>query len=971
MQDLMVALQELTAEEVSAARSCGGSPGNPGQGEEGPCLPVAPARVADPAGAEPCTEDEVDPALAIEVLKWATSCSELAVLETVRSEMPLAVLNEQVRLYKARSTKAPEPEVTKIVCNVMNLRDREKVCRALDEHCIKCGVDRQCKFPKGLLNSFLTEKVLFAGPKVKDARRNVRNWFRAWVKDGAPDHSKPAAVYGKRSTGCAVAFAARKRRAGAQGQPSLCPLIREQLFEWWQGMRYSIDWKGLEAMNRIRGRKCLTRFPRSVLKAKTMELMAAYCAECLLHGLTVKMFKLSSQWFKCWEREYGLTMRMPNRKYKVPKYVLEERMRLWWITLFRIRALCVAVNGYDPEMENWDQSPFHNNETGAQNVSTLAFKGAPEVPLIEGHTDTRKRWTGNFVTWSNKARILEEGPPYAEYCFKAEGDRLVLKLREHIRSRGYGPWVTVITSPKGSYRESDVLSFLDTHLPKFEHERRWRIIMGDDFAAHKADNVFRLCWSRGYVLVIHGGGCTPVGQTVDTDMNQHVKRDYMAREACELMSQFRNTTIPVPSVKECAAIDMMTEVLSRTQLHLDAADGYKKTGATVDIDGKEDAQICREAGKFWHELGMRAIIDREVALVREEAAAGRLKWTQQQVRSLINAYPAHRRVDDVLEKMGDDTAIPDDEKAYAEDDACEREDGESSDDVDAEETAMPMEGEEKENEEEDDDEEEGTEAWSREAAHGDGHGHSGAAVAVKSVDISGISVAEAEEVEKSETLIDALRQSVATLKNCGALSACSNLENEIRKERRRQRSLSKASTAVAVALVRQREFEVLQRERRRQLELDATKQMLKARTAAKVEAAQAKALLQKRKNELAQLENILETSQALKRFTPESMGAGHPKGCGAAGRKLRLEVLDRMARTGVGLSPAQKNDWQWFKQSWDQKMLEEHGAEWGDLFASWVQKAANDITKGQANTFSLLVHNETRRCFSDQPALRV
>ena len=185
-------------------------------------------------------------------------------------------------------------------------------------------------------------------------------------------------------------------------------------------------------------------------------------------------------------------------------------------------------------------------------------------------------------------------------------------------------------------------------------------------------------------------------------------------------------------------------------------------------------------------------------------------------------------------------------------------------------------------------------------------GESSAAVVAKAVDISQISVAEAEEVERSQQLIDAFEQSIATLKQCGALNACTALQNEIRKEKRRQRNMSKINTAVAVALVRRREWEANEARRRRQLEIDATNNMRKTRADAQKEAAQAKALLQKRKLQIAQLEATLSTKQELKRFPPESLGQGHAKGCGAAGRKLRHEVLDRMSRTGVGLSADQK-----------------------------------------------------------------
>ena len=72
-------------------------------------------------------------------------------------------------------------------------------------------------------------------------------------------------------------------------------------------------------------------------------------------------------------------MRVANRRYKAPKWVVGERLRLWWITLTRLRLLCLLIFGYDLEMENFDQSPFHNNEVGAQNKPTLAVAGQEPV----------------------------------------------------------------------------------------------------------------------------------------------------------------------------------------------------------------------------------------------------------------------------------------------------------------------------------------------------------------------------------------------------------------------------------------------------------------------------------------------------------------------------------------------------------------------------------------------------------------
>ena len=113
-----------------------------------------------------------------------------------------------------------------------------------------------------------------------------------------------------------------------------------------------------------------------------------------LTALSVQHSQPTARWFSGWQREYGLSMRKPNRKYKVPKAVMAERLEIGWLNVARIRALCLAEFGYDPEIENWDQSPFHHNESGSQNMPTLAVAGnGAIVPLIEGHSATRERWT--------------------------------------------------------------------------------------------------------------------------------------------------------------------------------------------------------------------------------------------------------------------------------------------------------------------------------------------------------------------------------------------------------------------------------------------------------------------------------------------------------------------------------------------------------------------------------------------------
>ena len=194
------------------------------------------------------------------------------------------------------------------------------------------------------------------------------------------------------------------------------------------------------------------------------------------------------------------------------------------------------------------------------------------------------------------------------------------------------------------------------------------------FNAHLSPQVFDLCWSRGYVLITLGGGITPVVQTCDTDLNQHVKRQYMALETAELLQQMRDG-INVPSNPPERCIDLMAEVLSKTSVHLDAAAGYAKVGFTMPLDGSGEQDIVREAGNFWRDRGMRAKINETVRQVRDDCAAGRLRWSYHCVKSLIVECPKHTQYDNILQRIeAEDTGIPHDELPYLEDDEAAQSD---------------------------------------------------------------------------------------------------------------------------------------------------------------------------------------------------------------------------------------------------------------------------------------------------------
>jgi hypothetical protein len=790
-----------------------------------------------------------DADLAHKALAWATSSNDTALLLDLCANLPSVVVDEQIRAFVNRPPPDDKPKAAvaapvKYIVNPLLLHSRMKAAALYDDFRKGAGVDESSDAPRGMLSAFVTEHLVWkthladgAKTKNKHARqRSLSRWHALWnnhaqlrLKEHNPRSNKRSSEYNKARNG--PSWGSRQRRHGTQGQPHKVEIVRQQLYAWFISMRFSIDWKKYNAACRKASAfKCIGRFPRSLLKAKLRQFLSEYCQAMLVKGLHPTIPLIRHQWFSSWEAEYGLSMKQPTRKYKVPFHILEERCEIGWLNTFRVRAACLALNGYDPDMENFDQSPYYVNESGAKNISTLAVAGL-SVPLVEGHADTRERWTGNFTTFSDKSRILAGEIPYVEVMLRSDADTnsgtkrktIELRVREHIRSRGYGPWLTVATSPKGSYREADVLTFLERHLTPLEGKRCWRIMFADDFSAHLTDAVWRLCWHRGYVLIPLGGGVTGVQQTVDLDLNQHVRREYTAAETVELIAMMRSG-ITVPSMKAEDCVDILHGVMANKALHLAAADSYEKAGFTANLsDDDRDQFIVREAGGIWARRHMRQKVNAAVAAVRDEVDKKRLTWTHHDVQRLIRPYPP-KSCDDALRRLGAEASV--DAAVVADDGVVEAEGSAEGAGVEGEGDAG-VEGQEAASEDGDDAMEEGILRSLHEEQDD-----------VFVVDMSDmgdvpfedtdndsaadkppvVHEAHVELVERSEGLIAILEETRQQLLDHGLMSSAGVLENDIRGEKRRVRDLSREDPGVLMAVARARDAEEA-RDRKRRIEI--------------------------------------------------------------------------------------------------------------------------------------------------------
>ena len=608
--------------------------------------------------------------------------------------------------------------------------------------------------------------------------------------------------------------------------------------------------------------------------------------------------------------------------------------------------------------------------TGSKNVGTLHVLGADVVPLLEGHSDTRERFSWNPFTYSDKRSFRDGGTrPTCEILFKG-GPNLELELRKYVRSKGWSGWMTVATSESGSYSEAEIIAFLEAHLETTPDDRPWRVLLVDDFGPHKTNAVRRLAWQRKYVVIVHGGGATSVVQTNDTDQNQHVRREYTELESIELLKQASTLEKKIPVLSHERTLDLFAEIWQRDEIHDQARKGYLTTGVRIPLEG-DDADVRREAGVFWREMHMKKKRSSELQDVADAYRAEELEWTFEHVYGLIKEYPKRGQMDDTLASQFD-TFWDEDEPAHQSGD-----DGGNDDDDDDDGRGGGAEGGDDPGEDGHGDgaasdsfgdalfPDGGSDAEAAEihGSHGSLDGGANDAVALLAKD------AELEETHAEKMQKITLGRAMAfELKDPNLLIA---FDRALAKEEKRFRAIRKESPAVVAAMERRQVQERAELVRRRLeiKELNEGKRKLADLEREKKEtAARVQGVKQEMKKALRDFEDVY-TSRS---YSVEDLGEGKTtQQDRKKAKKNRMAVLDKLSRVGAGLSPEQMNDFAWFKESWDKANEERYGADWPAKFAEFMQGVHNSNDSGVRNAFSVFMHAETQRCLSHIPMLRV
>ena len=231
---------------------------------------------------------------------------------------------------------------------------------------------------------------------------------------------------------------------------------------------------------------------------------------------------------------------------------------------------------------------------------------------------------------------------------------------------GDNPWLHVRTTESASYDQEATLDYLKRILPVWvPGSSKWRILQCDAFRGHDGDVIEALCWSRGFVVVRVGGGCTGTVQVNDTHLHATLDQRFLRAEA-EFMAkeELVRGGLGVVSATQSDCLCRLAAVWASRDLHVAASKGFVQNGYQVPLSGAgafapaEGCGLRGDAQRFWLELQMPLHLARAMAdLEDEHHRAGATAWTRDRVRGLIAAFPPAGQLDS-LEPGQDDEGEP-------------------------------------------------------------------------------------------------------------------------------------------------------------------------------------------------------------------------------------------------------------------------------------------------------------------------
>ena len=75
-----------------------------------------------------------------------------------------------------------------------------------------------------------------------------------------------------------------------------------------------------------------------------------------------KQLKFTNHWLSDWMKEYGVSLKKPNKRFSISQADRVERLQEYIKNMIRLRIFFKKNFGCEPPIINGDQMPLHRNE---------------------------------------------------------------------------------------------------------------------------------------------------------------------------------------------------------------------------------------------------------------------------------------------------------------------------------------------------------------------------------------------------------------------------------------------------------------------------------------------------------------------------------------------------------------------------------------------------------------------------------
>ena len=86
-----------------------------------------------------------------------------------------------------------------------------------------------------------------------------------------------------------------------------------------------------------------------------------------------EQLNFTGPWLDGWMKEYGVSLRNPNKRFAVSREDRSERSLEYLQNVWRVRYFFNKNFNTEPKIYNGDQMPLHRNESSSQ--KTMSFTG--------------------------------------------------------------------------------------------------------------------------------------------------------------------------------------------------------------------------------------------------------------------------------------------------------------------------------------------------------------------------------------------------------------------------------------------------------------------------------------------------------------------------------------------------------------------------------------------------------------------